>query len=568
MSEKDGDGAPAAAHPVAFAPAPVSTRPMSGSVAVRNYREVWVGDDGDLLLPDRAHAFVDVDMTAWAASCLAATDALFEPHMAGAIAALDPDCADVLAGHRERFATLVAGTLMPVLVVPGEAPAVESVRALFRRSLLDRLGAAYASRAGGPLLVCPPPPLVRDGYAVTAPAPRSIAEALLWDCVVTVETPQAEQDELLLSVIAKDLTKAPLDSVAMACAAAPARSTTPLLDALARMVFEYPQVWPHLAKILRGGDPIAARDALQRLTVLIGDVAQAWPDWLEGAPPAAEGAGSASAAEQASWNYLVDFGQLPVLRLTRLPMVSGALPPWPAIAGFVTPSEDGQATVRYQAQASAPFAAQAPLTFGWAGLPLSWAPAMQVVASARRNANLVPLGASDGTRVDPAFIYRTPAVLGAVIRPFADFASPLFRAGAGAATLSEAMDDLLVSLLAGPTLPGLALHDVRIDIDIAYNVALGAEETPIDSGIPILRTQEILALTPAVSGGTVPVAAFRRNLVDALVAWHAATRPEDGHASIRFAIGLSTAGPDRLSPSVRLGRVDIEIPMAQEYWWR
>jgi len=567
MPEKDDDGAPAAAHPAAFAPAPVSTRPMSGSVAVRNYREVWVGDDGDILLPDRLHAFVDTDMTAWAASCLAATDALFAPHMAGAIAALDPDCAAALAGHREQFATLVAGTLIPVLVVPGEAPAVESARALFRRSLLERLGAAYASRAGGPLLACPPPPSVRDGCAVTAPAPGSIAEALLWDCVVTVETPQAAQDELLLSVIAKDLTTAPLDSVAMACAAAPARSTTPLLDALARMVFEYPEVWPHLAKILRGGDPIVARAALQRLTALIGDVAQAWPDCLEGAPPAAESAGSASAEEQAGWNYLVDFGQLPVLRLTRLPMVSGALPPWPAIVGFVTPSEDGQATVRYQAQASAPFAAQAPLTFSWAGLPLSWAPAMQVAASVRRNANLVPPGASDGTLVDPAFIYRTPTILG-VMRPFADFASPLFRVGASAATLSEAMDDLLASLLAGPTLPGLALHDVRIDIDITYNVALGAEETPIDSGIPILRTQETLALTPAVSDGTVPVAAFRRNLVDALIAWHAATRPEDSHAAIRFAIGLSTAAPERLSPSVRLGRVDVEIPMVQEYWWR
>ncbi|GAA0306058.1 hypothetical protein GCM10009087_14980 [Sphingomonas oligophenolica] len=536
---------------------------------MRSYKERWVGDDSDVLLPDRVHAFVDIDMTAWAASCLTATDALFSPHMAGAIAALDPDCAAALAGLREQFATLIAGTLTAVLLAPGEAPAVESARALFRRSLLERLGAAYASRAGdaGPVLVCPPSPVVRDGRAVTASAPGSVAEALLWDCVVTVATSQAAQDELLLSVIAKDLPAAPADLATATCVVAPPPSAT-LLDALARMAFEHPQVWPHLAKILKGGDPIVARAALQRLTALIGEVARTWPEWFEGAPPAAEGAGPAPAVEQAGWSYLVDFSQLPVLRLTRLPVAGGALPPWPAIAGFVTPSEKGQATDRYQAEASAPFAAEAPLTFIWAGLPLLWAPAVQVAASARRNANLVPPGAPDGTLVDPAFVYRTPPVLGAAIRPFADLPSSLFKVGAGAATLSEAMDDLLASLLAGPTLAGLALRDVRIDLDISYNVALGAEETPLDSGVPIFRTRETLASSPAGSDGTVAVAAFRRDMVEALVAWRAAARPEDSRAALCFAIGLSTAGPESPFPLVRLGRVEIKVPMAQGDWWQ
>jgi hypothetical protein len=572
MAEQDDDGAPAATSFICFAPAPVLTRLISGSVAVRSYRESWVGDDSDVLLPDRMHAFVDIDMTAWAIAFLKATDALFAPTMAAAIAALDPDRAASLARHKQQLANVIARTLIPVLVVPGQVPAVEPARALFERSLLDSLSTAYASGVGdrGPLHLYPPLPAI-SRRAVIAQSPISIAEALLWDCVVTVETPQAAQDELLLSVILNDLSAPSVDRTTEAAVeAAPLRSAAAsLFQALARMAVEYPQIAPHLPPVLAGGNATVARAALERLDALIGEVARTWPDWFARAlPTEAADVGSASAVDQAIWSYMVDFGQLPVLRVTRFPSIDGVLPPWPAIAGFVMPSEDGQATDSYQA--SATLLATAPLTCTWAKLPIFWAREVQVTASVRRNANLVPPGSPGGTLVDPAFIYRTPAVHGSASDgPFADLPSQLFQIGVDAMTLSEAMDDLLKHLLAGPTLAGLAPRDVQIEIDASYRVSLGIKDRPLDSCIPIFLTgRKTLALSPIASGGSVSVAAFRRGVIDALVAWHVAVRPNDIRSAIQFAITLSAAGAERLSPLVYLGRVEVTVPIQQADWWR
>ena len=62
MSEQNEVAAPAAGLS-GFAPAPVSTRLMSRSVAVRSYSESWVGDDSDIL-PDTVVEFTGIDMTA------------------------------------------------------------------------------------------------------------------------------------------------------------------------------------------------------------------------------------------------------------------------------------------------------------------------------------------------------------------------------------------------------------------------------------------------------------------------------------------------------------------------
>ena len=200
MSEQNEVAAPAASLS-GFAPAPVSTRLMSGSVAARSYSESWAGDDSDIL-PDTVLEFTGIDMTAWATAFLVSVDALFAPDMAAAIAKLDPDRAVSLARYKRRLAKVIAQTLIPVFVVPGEVPAVESARTLFHQSLLESLGAGYASAAGegAPLCRCPPLPVISDASAITAQSPASIAEALLWDYAVTIPMPEVVQDELLLSV--------------------------------------------------------------------------------------------------------------------------------------------------------------------------------------------------------------------------------------------------------------------------------------------------------------------------------------------------------------------------------
>jgi len=571
MSERDDDGATAAPRTTGFAPAPLSTRLMSGSVAVRNYKGSWVGDDSDVVLPDHVNAFSDIDMTLWAVACLNATDALFAPDMAAAIAALDPERAASLAGRKQQLANVIAATLIPVLVVPGEVPAVEPARALFRESLLECLGAAYVSAAGddGPLLAYPPPPVIRDVRAVTAQSPLSIAEALLWDCAVTVAAPRSTQDELLLALMLNEPSVRPLDAAIEAAIAEPPIRSAPatLFEALARMTFEHPQIAPHLAEVLPGGDEKVARAALERLDALIGDVVLTWSNWFGRALPTTPDVGQASGADQVSWTYRIDFGRPPALRVTRFPVGDHLLPPWPEIAGFATPGEDGQAADLYQASTNS--VGGAPLTFTWTGLPILQAQRVDVAASVRRNDNLVPPGSPDGTVTDPAFIYRTPTVLGAApAGPFADLPSQVLKTGEDAASLSEAIDDLLAPLLALSSLAGLAICDIEIAIEASYTVSWGAEDAQIDSGSPIFLTHNSLALSPNPLDVSVSSAAFRRSVVDALVAWHAAMQPDDTRAAIRFAITLSAAGEKGRSPLVYLGQVEVAVPATRADWWQ
>lgn len=554
MSEQHDGGAPVATSLKGFAPVPVSTRLMSGKVTVRNYS----GDDGDAPAPDQVLAFTDIDMTAWATAFMDATDALFAPDMAAAIAKSDPDRAASLAKYKRRLAKVIARTLMPVLIVPGEVPEIEPARALFQQSLLESLGTAYAAGTGDgdPLRACPPPPVLSDARAITAQAPASIAEALLWDYAVTVEVPQAAQDELLVSVV----LNAPLAAPA-AGAAVPASATGTLFEALARMIFEYPQIAPRLATALADGNAAVTRAVLDRIDALIGDVTRTWPDWFEHPLPQAADIGSASAADHVTWSYNVDFARPPELRVTRLSGSNGALPPWPMIAGFVTPPEDGQAIGGYQALTDS---AAGALTFAWTGLPIISVQTVHGAASTKRNANLVPPA---GTTVDPAFIYRTPMVAAPAISPFADPPSPI-PIGADAATLSEAVDPLFAPLLAAPTIAGLAIRDIQIKVASSWQVLSGSDGVPIDIGIPIFLVQTTLALSPNASDIAIPVAALRRRVIDALVDWHATTQPEDARAAVRFAITLSPADREDRAPLAHLGEVEVMVPTAQLDWWR
>ena len=563
MSEQNEETGSAASLS-GFAPAPVSTRLMSGSVAVRSYSECWAGDDSDVL-PDTVLEFAGIDMTVWTTAFLDAVDSLFAPDMAAAIATLDPDRAASLARYKRRLAKVIAQTLIPVLVVPGEVPAVEAARTLFHQSLLENLGTPYAAEAGngGPLRLCPPLPAISDARAITEQSPASIADALLWDYVVTIATPEAVQDELLVSVVMND-PAVPASPAPEAVAAAASRSDAEtLFEALARMAFEYPQIAPHLAEVREGGDAAMARAALDRVDALIGGVARTWPDWFAHMLPSAAAAEPASPVDQANWRYSVDFARRPELRVTRVPDEHGTLPPWPVIAGFGAPAEHGQATGSYQP--STRLLTEA-LTFTWMGLPIAWVQRVNIAASTTRNANLVPPGSPDGTLVDPAFIYRTPPLAGPVsVSPAAELPSHPIPIGTKAANLSEAVDDLLAPFLVAPAIAGLSIRDVRIEIEASYRVS---PVERIDVGAPIFLMRNTLALSPSAADDAIPLAEFRRGVIDALVAWHLAAGSGESRAAIRFAVTLFSASADTPSPLARLGQVEAIIPVAQAGWWR
>lgn len=554
--------------PEGFAPAPVSTQLVSGHVPVRRYAEAWAGNDRDILLPDREHSFTAVDMTAWAIAFLQAVDLLFTPAMTAATVALDPDRATSLRGHREQLVDAIAATLMPVLIVPGEVPAVDAAHASFREALRAGLAGAYAPAAGDgdPLRVCPPLPIIRAERAVEEPAPRSIAEALSWSYVLDIVAPTAAQDALLLDV---SLNQAPARVAATAGAAtaptmlialAPRPAARTLFEALARANFEVPQIVPHLEGVEAGGDVAVARAALKRMDALIGDVALTWPAWFaqpHGAPLAASG--------PASWHYAIDYAQNPLLGVTRAAGDGGALPPWPDIEGFASPPEDGQPSDTYRPMDGT--ATEGALTFCWAGLSALRVQDAHVAACVTRNAHLVPPGSPDGTRVDPSFIYRTPPVSGAVaIAPALDRSSQSFAVGA-AAGLAATVEDVLNQCLAGPATSGVSARDARIELEASYRTSLSEGEMPIESGVPILLTRARLALSSSVAEGAITVAAFRAALIDALRIWHGATRPDDVGATLRLAMTLSAMDAAQRAPLARLGQIDIAIPEGRPDWW-
>jgi len=554
-----------AGFPVGFAPVPVSTQSIAAHALVRSYREEWVGDDSDVELPDRAHGFVGVDMTAWATAFLKVVDTLFTPAMGAAIAALEPDRAASLAAHREVLAEVIAATLVPVLIVPGETVEIAPARALFREALLTGLGRAYAPAVGkgDPLRACPALPVISAERAVGAPAAGSIAEALAWSYDLTVATQQAAQDALLLSVVLNDRPTPAAVTVAESPApAAPRAEARSLFEALARASFELPQIVPHLVALSAGGDAAVARAALARIDAVIGDVVSTWPAWF--AQPSSQAAPDAGPGADV-WHYAIDFGRLPLLGATRSCDGNDALPPWPAILGFTAPAEDAQPAGSYRPSGSDVTGTS--LSFTWAGLPALRVQDAHVAARVKRNANLVPAGAPAGTLVDRAFIYLTPAVTGvASVAPAIDLSCQTFPVGVDAPDLSAAMDDVLAQVLAAPTPGGIAMCDVEIGVEACWRVALGDEGAAAESDIPILRVQSRLALSAVAPEEAVPVAAFRAGLLDAFRSWHAAVQPDDGGARIGLAITLSAVGAQS-APLVRLGRVEIAVPTARPGWW-
>lgn len=514
-----------------FAPPPLSTTLASGQVTA----------DGGM------HAFAGIDMTAWATEFLATVQGLFAPDMAAAIERLDPNRAAALAGLKTQLADAIAATLAPVLIVAGEDAVVPAeLVARFRQALLDDLGSAWL-RDTLALSLFPPLPAIVGQSAIGPASPASLAEALTWSFQCDIAAPQAMQDELLLSVMLNGMP----DPLPVPVAAA---GDDPLLEALARFTFEYPGIAPDPDR--PADDPDAARRALARMEALVAEVAGAWPNRARPTPDEAD------RADPATWTYRIDFSPQPALGVTRMP---GA--PWPRIAGFATPPDSGQATDVYAPLEPPPD--DAPLIFTFAGLSATGVQSARAAARVIRNANIVPPDAPEGTGINPAFVYRTPRVAAnAPVAPLLEYPSRPFAAGAGAGTLSAAIDDVLAPFLAKPESAGLAVRALRLEVGGAYWFRLAGEgqDEAIRSGNQVFLVRTDVVPAGEASGGAVTAAAFRQGLVDALTGWHAAMQPSDAGASIQLAITLYAAG-DRRVPLVRLDAVEIAVPQGRPDWW-
>ena len=439
-----------------------------------------------------------------------------------------------------------------------------------------------------PLRAYPGAPALPAQQAVVPPppVPTTIDEALRWTYAFTVIGSQSAQDRLFLDVILNQpprevpvATPAALRTAAVTGDQDPARpAPRDLFEALARFIFEFPQIAPYLAKVpqaaFAGRDVAVALKALERFAGLVDGIETTWATWYHQATPKAFlAAGGNPNLPQETWSYVVDFQRRPDLLVTRTIQGSASLPPWPVIAGYQTPTDPGpQALYRrlVQTPGDAPLAGQ--LAVSLPGLFLLTRQSARTTARLDRNANLVPSGAPAGTTVNPKFVYDTPLVeLPDPVVPLEQVPNPILMPQTP--TLTQALDALFAPFVSGGD-PSLQVKELRFSLDIFYNyvVATGTADQVLISSTPSFLVREDVS-TPANSSGTPArtLAQVKQELAAALTGWYEALRPTDRGARLSFAFTAfsimgGTSGEHQL-PLARFRSIEVPVPPGDPAWW-
>ena len=438
-----------------------------------------------------------------------------------------------------------------------------------------------------PLRAYPAMPAIATQAAASPTDIGGIADALLWSYSFTVKAPTAAQDELTLMILLNDpppaanLTRATRTVHSAGLADDPPRpAPKDLFEALARFVFEFPQIAPYLAKVpaaaFDGADPIVPRKALQRFDELIAGVASTWGAWVTShlAARAAKlrkrlqrltGPGGPA---RTSWRYVVDFSTKPNLTVTRSIEGLATLPPWPDIAGFITPPPSNKASDVYTPGGLSAIPTGA-LTVTLPDLFMVAAQSAHVMANVVRNANLVPPGMPAGTTVEPGFVYTTPwTELKDPVGPALDVSKTII-VGSGAATLSAAIDQLLQPFTDGPPVPGTDAKTMHLLVNggYAYTLADGGQDQQLLSRSAIFLADKEIVLTGDAAMDGVNLKNFKQDLVSAVVDWHTAFRPSDNGAFIGLLLNLFAEIGDKPVSLARLDDIRIPVPENQPGWW-
>lgn len=367
-----------------------------------------------------------------------------------------------------------------------------------------------------PRIALPGPPMLSFSAAAASGDPATASAALTWSVKVeSAQTPVA-QDRLELALeFERDSESGPAPS--------PAPGDT-LFDALGRA-----------AMSARSMPDTPAPASIERFAALAEAVAEALPSWVPPKPDVRPLPGR--------WRYSVDFGALPALIVSREAPGSERLPPWPTVAGFVTPaSEEGQA--RFEPEAGAE--AQPGLRLSIPGLRLLADRVVQVHGRTSRNANIVD-------SVEPAFVYPGTVESSSGLNPWLDWQAP--QPEPQAESLEAALAAPLNAIdehSGAPYLLGLECALLR-----RLETAGGA---PFESRIP-------LALLPDVEMGgsdSLAVADLARKVAAALSGARAGIEPDFPGEEVALTITLS----DREAARSPLARLSLRITVPEdEAWW-
>ncbi|MEK6304210.1 MAG: hypothetical protein AABO41_26275 [Acidobacteriota bacterium] len=405
-----------------------------------------------------------------------------------------------------------------------------------------------------PLRSYPPLPKLFATSATQNANIGEISKALTWKCAVTVERSSADQDSLTLSLSFNETETLVTASEAAAPLLAAGRpEPEDLYAALARFVFEYPQLKPLIDQVVDGSPNSIT--AVQDFSELIAGAALTWPKWQ--APQALKGgllrAGSTSNLEV--WNFEIQNKEDSVDLQVKVSSSRGQNPlPWPVIKDYTKVSETGEfASYRPDGGVSL-----TTLELSWDGLYILDYQNVRPSAYTERNANL----AKPPQQTNPAFVYRTETVTWPTpVVPLVSVGD-LINLPSGS-SLKTAVVDMLTQLSTAPqgsrtNGTGKRL-DIETSIDYRYQVLFHKDDS-VFSLLPVF-----LLKTGVVPGAVEPTAA---EIAGNLSAWHNNTQAESEEASLRFVLTIfsTTIVDSQPLPLAQFPGLVIPVPKDAGWW--
>lgn len=405
-----------------------------------------------------------------------------------------------------------------------------------------------------PLRSYPPLPKLFATSATQNANIDQISKGLTWKCAVTVERSRADQDSLTLSLSFNETeTPAPPSEAAAKLLATGRPEPKDLYAALARFVFEYPQLKPFIdALVVDGPNSI---QAVKEFSELVAGAALTWPKWQ---PPEAAKGGLLRASSDSNlevWNFEIQNKESSVNLMVKASSSRQDPLPWPAIEGYTKIEEkDDKAT--YQPDGGVSLTT---LALSWDNLYILDYQNVRPSAYTERNANL----AVSPQQTNPAFVYRTETVT------WPTPVVPLVSVGdlinlPSCASLKAAVANMLTQLSTAPqgsrtNGTGKQL-DIETSIDYRYQV-LVHKDSSVFSLLPVF-----LLKTGVVPGNVEPTAA---EIAKNLALWHDQTGAESEKASLRFALTLfSTTIVDNQNPLPLVQFPGLVIPVPEDTgWW-
>lgn len=406
-----------------------------------------------------------------------------------------------------------------------------------------------------PLRSYPPLPKLFATSATQNANITEISKALTWKCSVTVERSSADQDSLTLSLSFNE-TEALATSIEAEAALLALGRPVPkdLYDALARFVFEYPQLQPLIDQVMDGSPNSIT--AVKEFSELIAGAALTWPKWQ---PPQAPKGGlllAGSDSSQEVWNFDIQNVEDSVNLMIKLSSSRQQNPlPWPEIEGYTKLPETGDKAI-YQPIGGVSLTT---LTMSWDRLYILDYQNVRPSAYTERNRNL----ALPPQETNPAFVYRTETVTWPTpVVPLVSVGD-LINLESGS-SLETAVGEMLEELSTAPqgsrTNGTGKLLEIETSIDYRYSV-FSHKDDSVFSLLPVF-----LLKAGVVAGAVEPTAGeISKNLSE----WRKNTQAKSDKASLRFVLTIfSTTIADTENPLPLVQFPGLVIPVPGDTgWW-